>query len=166
MERNDPGAPNAIPPPLGGTDGGLEVGSGKLVTPWARMHSASLSSSCLRASDPRPPRGPPPGRSLKHTRWAAWNAGDAGLTPEPAWIWMPPPPEPGSGKFGTPCARMHSENLRPESCLLLAFELPEPPEPQAARSSAQASATTASPRPVLPVMGALIVTSHFLVRVQ
>ncbi len=33
------------------------------------------------------------------------------MIPELELIWMPPPPV-GSGKFGTPCARMHAENAR------------------------------------------------------
>jgi hypothetical protein len=56
--------------------------------------------------------GPPPGSSVLQADWADWNAGDWGLTPEPAVIWTPPP-DPGSGKFGTPCARMQSANLMP-----------------------------------------------------
>lgn len=47
------------------------------------------------------------------------------MIPELELSWMPPPPPLGSGKFGTPCARMHSENAR--NPLLLA--LPAGPVP-------------------------------------
>jgi hypothetical protein len=58
---------------------------------------------------------------LAQLAWAAWNDGEEGLIPEPAWIWIPPPAL-GSGKFGTPFARMQSANLIP--CAT-------PPEPAA-----------------------------------
>jgi hypothetical protein len=41
------------------------------------------------------------------------NAGENGLTPELGLIWTPPP-ELGSGKFGTPCDRMQLANASPE----------------------------------------------------
>jgi hypothetical protein len=112
-ERNAPGLPNAMPPPLGGPDGGDAAGSGNVVSPRARMHSASLTSSCLRASDPCPLPGPPPGSKFWHALWADWNAGDCGLIPEPAVIWIPPPEPLGSGKFGTPCERSAVGELDP-----------------------------------------------------
>ena len=46
------------------------------------------------------------------------NAGDRGLIPEPSGIWIPPPPELGSGKFGTPCERMQSAALIPAPAAL------------------------------------------------
>jgi len=43
--------------------------------------------------------------------WAAWNAGEFGSIPEPPSSTPTPPFGPernfGSGKFGTPCERMH-----------------------------------------------------------
>ena len=51
-----------------------------------------------------------PGAASDSCCWAALNAGENGLIPELDEIWMPPPPL-GSGKFGTPCVRMHFENL-------------------------------------------------------
>ncbi len=75
------------------------------------------------------------------------------MTPEPAWIWIPPPPPLGSGKFGTPCERMHSENCRPACCLMLALELLELLEPHAARTSVLASAAATRPRRVLRALG-------------
>jgi hypothetical protein len=66
--------------------------------------------------------------SFWQARIAAWNAGALTGTPltivcwlvEPgdrvAWIWMPPPPpDLGSGKFGTPCERTQSASLIPVS---------------------------------------------------
>jgi hypothetical protein len=86
--------------------------------------------------------GPPPGNSLLQADWADWKAGDCGLIPGPSWM---PPPEPGSGKFGTPCARMQSANLIPREANegvepLEAFESLE--EPQAPMASAQPTATS------------------------
>ncbi len=70
--------------------------------------------------------GPPPGRSLPHFFCAAWKAGDCGFNPEPGLIWIPPP-APGSGKFGTPLARMHAENFSAWSDAAFA-EVPVPPD--------------------------------------
>jgi hypothetical protein len=53
------------------------------------------------------------------------NAGDCGLIPVPERLIPlppPPPPPPGSGKLGTPCARMQSASLS-------AGETPRPPVP-------------------------------------
>src|SRR5665213_3738884 len=48
-----------------------------------------------------------------HDRCALRNSGAAGSMPLPPKMSPNPPPEAedGSGKFGTPCARMHLENL-------------------------------------------------------
>ena len=49
-----------------------------------------------------------------HAFCAAWNAGERGLIPleDPMSIPTPPfAPNVGSGKLGTPCERMHWENL-------------------------------------------------------
>lgn len=79
------------------------------------MHSENASICASVAADGFWDLGLPPGRNLPHTFWAAWNDGDAGLTPEPMLMlmWMPPAPREvvGSGKFGTPCERMHDVNL-------------------------------------------------------
>jgi len=47
---------------------------------------------------------------LKHVCWADSNTGDCGLMPVPSRL-NPPPPALGSGKFGTPRERMHSETF-------------------------------------------------------
>ena len=60
-------------------------------------------------------------------------------------IWMPPP-EPGSGKFGTPCARIQSANLIPADTLLALDELPE--DPHAASATAQPNAASARVTPL------------------
>jgi hypothetical protein len=97
-----------------GSVGGESVGSGKPVTPCARMHSEVASICRLAASEgARLAPGPPPGRSLAHCDWAALNAGESGLIPEP-WAILIPPPEGGSGKFGTPCERMQLAKASPE----------------------------------------------------
>jgi hypothetical protein len=141
---NDPGPPNAMPKPVPGA-GAVVVGSGNVDKPCLRMHSASLSISSLRLSDPTL-GGPPPGSSFEHAFWADWNAGDWGLIPELELIWIPPP-EPGSGKFGTPCERMQSANLIPADSPLEPdplFGLPE--DPHALSATAQLTAASATAR--------------------
>ena len=68
--------------PLVGLEGGVRVGSGKLVTPCWRMHSESrrVISTCCAVGCWLP--GPPPGSSLPHADRAALNAGEDGSTPE------------------------------------------------------------------------------------
>jgi hypothetical protein len=56
--------------------------------------------------------GPPLGRSLWHFACAALNAGDEGSTPASVWK-RKPPPALGSGKLGTPLARMHLAKASP-----------------------------------------------------
>jgi hypothetical protein len=73
---------------------------------------------------------------------ADWNAGDRGLIPEGIWM---PPPGPGSGKLGTPCARMQSANLIPAALPLEPDEPPELPEdPHAASITVQPAAARAT----------------------
>jgi hypothetical protein len=55
------------------------------------------------------PGGPPPGRRFRHFARAAWKAGASGLVPG-GRVNSTAPPALGSGKFGTPLARMHLEN--------------------------------------------------------
>ena len=96
----------------------MVVGSGNPVTPWARMHSEvrTICSFCCALT---PRGGPLPGSSLWHCACAALNAGENGLMFEP-WAMLMPPPALGSGKLGTPCERMHSENAKKR--------VPPPPE--------------------------------------
>jgi hypothetical protein len=89
------------------------------------MHSEIASICALVAADGFPDPGPPPGKSLPHAFWAAWNDGDAGLIPE-LRLMLKPTPTPevfGSGKFGTPCERMHDANLIPAAARLEALLL-------------------------------------------
>src|ERR1700676_3146313 len=92
----------------------LNCGSGKLVTPCARMHCENLRAFCSAcrcwAADGL-------GSRDWHAFWAVWNVGELGSMPLPEPMAIPPPPELGSGKFVTPCLRMHRENLSPSNCL-------------------------------------------------
>src|ERR1039458_3238064 len=121
--------------------GGEIVGPGKLGRPCARMHFARLSSSSVRISDDEPGPLPPP-RNFAHAFWADWNAGDCvlmlfGMTGGPFGL--------GSGKFGTPCERMHSATL--SAGLPLAAALLGLPEgPHAAIATAQLMAASAIER--------------------
>src|SRR5581483_2857554 len=95
-----------------GLDGGRPtVGSGKSVTPWARMHSEVASICALKCAVAAPlgAGGPPPGNFFMQVARAASNAGDAGL--RFAGRLTPPPPL-GSGKSGTPCERMQTANAK------------------------------------------------------
>jgi hypothetical protein len=133
------------------------VGSGKFDTPCARMQldiaSASARILALCAADGTPPFG----MNLRHVCIADWNAGALTATPstlsdapDPArwldWIAKPPLPLlPGSGKLGTPLARMHFANAIGEFVVAEAKEaeeagdLPGAELPQAASSRLVAS---------------------------
>jgi hypothetical protein len=72
------------------------------------------------------------------------NDGENGLIPMPTVMWMPPPLL-GSGKFGTPCDRMHSENARNWASALAEGEaLGLLEEPQAASTATQLSVESAT----------------------
>jgi hypothetical protein len=124
--------------------GVVVVGSGKLLTRWARMHSATASICFSRAADGDPdPPGPAPGRRLAHVLCAAWNAGVTSWRPKPRW-----PPAPGSEKFDTPCERMHPAYLIPadgplDALLPALLGLLADPQP-ATVSTPDATATTVS----------------------
>jgi len=92
------------------------VGSGKLANPCLRMHSANLSASRNWLSVALTPPAAPPGASRAHALRADLNAGACGLIPVPARL-SPPPPSLGSGKVGTPLARMQSANFSPREAL-------------------------------------------------
>lgn len=64
-------------------------------------------------------------------------------------IWIPPPPELGSGKFVRPCARMHSENLIPADVRLEFVEPPE--EPHAANATAHPAPMRATVHRLVPM---------------
>lgn len=157
---NEPGVPKARPRPAPG-DGGVAVGSGKVDRPCLRMHWASASIASLRLSDTGPLGGPAPGISFAHAVCADRNAGDCGLDPDPGPIWIPLP-EPGSGKFGTPWARMQLANLIGEGTSFDPDPLPDMPEephpvsgsaqPMAAHPIAMTRRRVGAPTPVEPGM--------------
>jgi len=112
--------------------------------PCRRIHSEIWSNWACACRDGGPEPGPPPGSRCLQEVWADWNAGDCSLTPEFApRIWMLLPWTFGSGKFDTPCERMHLANANaPPSLvcpvsLLLVLLLVGSEEPQAAIASAQ-----------------------------
>ena len=72
----------------------------------------SLASVCAEGCVVEPGPGGPEPSSFMHFAWAALNAGDAGSTPGLAWK-RSPRPGLGSGKLGTPLARMHRANASP-----------------------------------------------------
>jgi hypothetical protein len=121
--------PRPRPP---GTGPEPRVGSGMPGTPCVRTHLANLSAARNWVSvDRTPPL--PPGASRAHARLADLNAG----VPVSATLVEPPPPF-GSGKLGTPCARMQSANSTagegvPEPVALLG----PCEDPQAASAMAQ-----------------------------
>lgn len=118
------------------------MGSGKPETPCARMHLETASIACTACLDGGPLGGPPPGNSFWHCDWAALNAGENGLMPE-LELMLIPPPEPGSGKFGTPCDRMHWENARKSPELeAVFFGLLDDPQALMARAQAMATSET------------------------
>jgi hypothetical protein len=58
------------------------LGSGKLGTPWVRMHPANLSTASVYDALGEPlPLLAPCGRRLRHDCMADWNCGELGLTP-------------------------------------------------------------------------------------
>jgi hypothetical protein len=132
-----------VPGP-GGLRGAPVVGSGKSLTPCARMHSAAARNSrfvaAVLAFDAA---GFPPGSSLEHAFSAAWNDGDPTMIPVSASEKLPKLS--GSGKLVTPCERMHAEYLtavaRTEARLVLLLDLLEEPQ------SASANAATRRDRP-------------------
>jgi len=107
-----------ITPPPAGKGGTVVLGSGNAEMPCRRMHCATFTicaSACAEGWVVEPgPGGPPPGRSFRHFACAVLNGGDEGSIPVPTWKRKPPPAF-GSGKLGTPLARMHSAYFS-ESC--------------------------------------------------
>jgi hypothetical protein len=105
-------------PLLPGFDGGEVLGSGNPEIPCLRIHADTVSIRACACPD----GGSGPGGPFGSRRWqecaADWNAGDWMVLGEPirtAW-----PLTFGSGKFGTPCERMHLENATPDSTALAA----------------------------------------------
>jgi hypothetical protein len=102
------------------------------------MQRASVSSrSFARSFDTR--SGPLPGSRVWHFLDAALNAGDDSLIPELERLMLRLPL--GSGKFETPCVRMHSENAsKPLTAVDSRGLLAD--EPQAEIATVQPSATS------------------------
>jgi hypothetical protein len=87
---------------------------------------------------------------LLQADWAALNAGENGLSPDPPLNWMPPPGL-GSGKFGTPCERMHCEKAtgRPLATVDVPGLLAEP-HAEMTTAQLRAAIAIAAQRPWLP----------------
>ena len=115
-------------------------GSGKFGTPFARMHLASAISSRRTLA----------GTGGECPDWGKyfWHASNA-LSAAGGWRLMSLPdlvlesPGPGSGKFGTPLARMHRENRSAEtSVALIEVPLLAAVDPQPATLAAPSAAVT------------------------
>src|SRR5580693_9318754 len=100
------------PAPEGnGSSGTVVLGSGKSGTPWRRMQSAmrtSFATVCADGCVVDPGPGGPPPMSFWHFTCAALAAGAPRLSPDV--LKRKPRPGCGSGKLGTPLARMHLAN--------------------------------------------------------
>jgi hypothetical protein len=77
--------------------------------PCERMQAENASSACCIFARCCGDCWPPFGSTFWQACCAARNFGELGSIPEPGPIEIPPPLL-GSGKFGTPCERMHAEN--------------------------------------------------------
>lgn len=127
---------------------GPNAGSGKFGSPWVRMHWENFSIAARWLADSAGGR-PPFGSFEWQACIALWNFGELTATPltlrEPpdptfCWIWMPPVPLlPGSGKLGTPLARMHFANVtiwsRAAARLVDGDDEPQAASPAAARTA-------------------------------
>lgn len=126
-------ARSTVLPPLG-----RNVGSGKLGTPWERMHFAFVIASRRSLAEAGEPCAVLAGCSDAHAWWADWNAGD--------WVSMPERSKPsglGSGNLGTPFERMQSANLTAVLETLAAAVLDLLADPQALITSALPTTATA-----------------------
>src|SRR4029453_1224228 len=98
--------PSASAPPA--------FGSGNFGTPCERMHRANFSICCCSFACSAAVCRPPLGRSLSHAFRARSNWGEWTSTPvfwplaETPEVILIRPSLSGSGKFGTPCERMHA----------------------------------------------------------
>jgi hypothetical protein len=101
-----------------GLVGGDLLGSGKPETPCLRIQADTSSSRACACADGGWELGGPFGSRRWHECAADWNAGDSMVLCEP--IRTDCPLTFGSGKFGTPCERMHLENATPDSTAVAA----------------------------------------------
>ena len=99
-------------------DGGEVLGSGNPEIPCLRIHADTSSIRACVCPDAGSELGGPFGSRRWHECAAAWNAGDCTVLGEPIrTVW---PLTFGSGKFGTPCERIHLVNASPDSTALAA----------------------------------------------
>ena len=92
------------------------LGSGNPEIPCLRIHADTASIRACACEDGGSEPGGPFGSRRWHACAADWNAGDSTVLCEPIrTVW---PLTVGSGKFGTPCERMHLENATPDSTAL------------------------------------------------
>src|SRR5262245_22985961 len=99
------------------------------------------------------------GESERHAFIACWNCGEFESTPGGSENWMRPFTLLRSGKFGTPCSRMHCENSASRSFRSDPLELPAaadaeldsapelPPQPAATSANARSAAAAAAQAP-------------------
>jgi hypothetical protein len=120
----DFGIARKYPPPLmipllpAEFDGGEVLGSGNPEIPCLRIHADTASIRACACPDGGSDLGGPFGSRRWHECAADWNTGDCTVLGEPIrTVW---PLTFGSGKFGTPCERMHLVNASPDSTALAA----------------------------------------------
>ena len=123
------------------------LGSGKLELPWARTHRAnrrSLAANCALCAGVGNLGFWP--STLAHERWAAWKAGLDGLTSLPGWSLSEISPRLlGSGKSGTPWARMHTAYCSAAACKVVGLPAPEPDDPLEHAAARTPRATVVAP---------------------
>jgi hypothetical protein len=99
-------------------DGGEVLGSGNPEIPCLRIHADTASIRACACPDGGSELGGPFGSRRWHECAADWTAGDCTVLGEPIrTVW---PLTFGSGKFGTPCERMHLAKATPDSTALAA----------------------------------------------
>jgi hypothetical protein len=102
-------------------DGGEVLGSGNPEIPCLRIHADTASIRACACPDGGSDLGGPFGSRRWHECAADWNTGDCTVLGEPIrTVW---PLTFGSGKFGTPCERMHLVNASPDSTALADAEV-------------------------------------------
>jgi hypothetical protein len=141
-EPAGPLKPIVAPVDGGDDDGGDVVGSGIAFSPWDRMHRASRTRSSLRVSKLCPASEFLTAFiTVRQALMAEAKAGEWGLTPDRATSCPTSSPGAGSGKLGTPWARMQSASLIPAVASLETDLLGRVEEPQATTAVAQAPAS-------------------------
>ncbi len=163
-----PGPPGPIRIPIPRPPGPAVIcGSGKFGTPCVRMHCAIFSAPCLSLAICAVVSGGPWGRSFRHFWNAACKVDCATETPPIVTSPFDPPPNPtgppfddGSGKLGTPLARMQWAIFRPALARLLELAVAEPafpllldpPQPASSAAAASTQPTGVRIRSMAPVV--------------